>query len=82
MTHTQHDANPSQPQPIYYNGRALSTAETLSANTPPASLRRALPWLLAGWLGLLLNISDPLAGLLTLVAAPLLMMRLASQRHS
>jgi hypothetical protein len=82
MTHNLPNTNPSQPQAIYYNGRALSAAETLGVSAPPASWRRNLPLLLSGWLGLLLMVSDPLVGLLTVVAAPLVLTRILPQQRS
>lgn len=82
MTHNLPKANPSQPQAVYYNGRALSSAETLGISAPRASWRRALPLMLSGWLGLLLIVSDPLIGLLTVIAAPLVLTRIVPQQRS
>ena len=54
-------------------GRVLSTAEILGLAAEPPQTRRALPLVLSAWIGLLLVVSDPLAGIATLFAAPVLL---------
>lgn len=58
---------------VLCQGRVLSTAEVLGLPGEPPRRRRAVPLLLSAWIGLLLIASDPLAGLATLFAAPLLL---------
>jgi hypothetical protein len=58
---------------VLCQGRVLSTAEILGLAAEPPQTRRALPLVLSAWIGLLLVVSDPLAGIVTLFAAPLLL---------
>lgn len=58
---------------VLCQGRVLSTAEVLGLPGEQPQSRRAVPLLLSAWIGLLLIASNPLAGLATLLAAPLLL---------
>lgn len=69
---------------VICQGRALSADEVLGLSGAPAP-RRALTLVLSGWIGLLLVASDPLAGIATLFAAPIVlswMLRRDGQRDS
>lgn len=56
---------------IFYRGRALSEAEILGIAGNPQKLHCAAPVVLSGWLGFLLVLCNPVAGVAALVAAPL-----------
>lgn len=58
---------------VLCHGRVLSTAEVLGLPGEPPLRRRAVPLLLSAWLGFLLIASNPMAGLATLFAAPLVL---------
>lgn len=56
---------------ILYRGRALTQAEILGFAGGSQPLHRAAPVVLSGWLGFLLVLCNPIAGVAALVAAPL-----------
>lgn len=57
---------------ILYRGRVLSQAEILGFSGGAQPLHHALPVLASGWLGLVLVLCNPIAGIAALFAAPLL----------
>jgi hypothetical protein len=67
---------------VLCQGRVLSAAEVLGLPGKPPLRRRAVPLLLSAWIGLLLVASDPLAGLATLFAAPLLLAYINRQQRA
>jgi hypothetical protein len=67
---------------VLCQGRVLSTAEILGLPVEPQRPRRAVPLLLSAWIGLLLVASNPMAGLATLFAAPLLLAYINRHQHA
>lgn len=67
---------------VLCQGRVLSNAEILGLAGQPTQPRRAVPMLISAWIGLLLVASNPLAGLATLFAAPLLLAYINRNQHA
>ena len=65
---------------VLLNGRLLSSGEVLGIQGPPPSWRRSVPLLLCSWIGLLLAISNAVAGIITIFLAPALLIWLHRQR--
>ncbi|UYO00561.1 MAG: hypothetical protein KIT02_04925 [Devosia sp.] len=64
------------------DGRLLSAEDVLGLRTSGKLPAHTMPLLLSGWLGLLLILSSPIAGLFTLFAAPLLLTHVTAARHA
>lgn len=79
--HNQPAETAKQTQVVFHDGRALTSEEALGVDQPAQSWRKAFPLLLSGWLGLLLVIADPVFGVITMVAAPMILARMTSAQR-